>query len=98
MTPEGKLQSLVQTYLNARKILNFRTQMGYQSGLPDIIAIYKGYFIGIELKRPDKKGVATGQQSFIIKTLQKAGAIAGIVESIEDLEKLLNKAEEEDKL
>lgn len=94
MTPEGKFQDAVQTYLNARKILNFRTQMGWLSGLPDIIAIYKGYFIGIELKRPDKKGVASGQQEYIIDIIRKAGAIAGIVESMEDLENLLEEAEQ----
>ena len=93
MTPEGKLQDAVQAYLNARKIFNFRTQMGYNSGYPDIIAIYKGYFIGIELKRPDKKGVATEQQSKFVEYIRNANGIAGIVESIEDLESLLEEAE-----
>lgn len=93
MTPEGKLQEAILKYLNARKIFNFRTQMGYQSGYPDIIAIYKGYFIGIELKRPDKKGIATGQQSKFVEYIRCADGIAGIVESIEDLEKLLQEAE-----
>lgn len=94
MTPEGKFKKEVETYLNARKIFNFRTQMGYQSGFPDIIAIYKGYFIGIELKRPDDKGVATGQQKQFVEYIRYADGIAGIVESLEDLEKLLEEAEQ----
>lgn len=68
--------------------------MGFYSGLPDMFAIYKGILIGLELKREDKKGVATSQQNATISLLKDAGAVAGLVDSISDVEELLKKAEE----
>ena len=53
---ETDLQNKVISYLDGRQIFNFRYQAASnQYGMPDIIAIYRGYFIGLELKTDDGK-------------------------------------------
>jgi len=89
MTPEGKLLKQIQAYLNKHRIWHYRTQMGMAAGLPDIIAIYRGYFVGLELKRPDGKGKATLQQEKVINDIQEAGGFAAIIESEAQLQWLL---------
>lgn len=92
MTPEKTFQNEVIKYLKKHKIWHYRSQMGNMSGLPDIIACYEGIFVGIELKRPDGKGRATQQQLLTIDQIFNAGGIAGVIESIDQLEKLLRLA------
>lgn len=97
MTPETRFKNQVEKYLNEHRILHFRNQMNSDSGLPDITAIYKGFYIGIELKREDGKGRATKQQEDIIELIKNAGGIAGVVDSMHDLELLLKQAEDREK-
>lgn len=52
-------------------------------GVPDIIAVSKGRFIGVEVKRPGGKQ-STEQKSFQ-KALELAGGIYWIVYSLNDL-------------
>jgi Holliday junction resolvase len=51
-TPEGKIQAEIIKYLKANKIWNIRYNANVTYGLPDIIGIYRGYFIGVEVKTP----------------------------------------------
>ena len=91
--PEEKFKDNVEKYLDSHKIMHYRNNMGFNSGYPDITAIYRGYYIGIELKREDGKGRASGSQLQMIRWIREAGGIAGVVASINDLEKLLEEAE-----
>lgn len=52
MTPEGKVKKLVTTALKSRGIwYYFAAANGYgRSGIPDIIAVVRGVFVGIECK------------------------------------------------
>lgn len=86
---EKDFQNRVLQYLNEHKVWHYRTQMGMQAGLPDIIAIVNGMFVGIELKREDGKGRATLQQEKVIADIRSAGGVAAIISGMEDLETLL---------
>lgn len=57
MTPEGKVKKQVKKILDDLGAYHFSPMMdGYgRSGVPDIIACYKGKFIGIECKAGDNK-------------------------------------------
>jgi len=57
MTPEGKVKKQVKKVLDDVGAYHFSPMMdGYgRSGVPDIIACYKGKFIGIECKAGDNK-------------------------------------------
>ena len=62
MTPEGKVQNDVKHYLKQNRIYNWRFQaQSNLNGIPDILCLYKGFFIGLELKR-EKGGHATQLQ------------------------------------
>lgn len=58
-----------------------------EHGIPDIIACYKGRFIGIEAKEPGNKPselqLAHGRQ------IKKAGGIFGVCYSLDDVKKLI---------
>ena len=55
-----------------------------QAGLPDLFAIKKGKFIGLEVKRPG--GKVTDLQFRMLKELQDHGASTAVVRSVEQLE------------
>lgn len=91
---ELKFQEKVIKYLTDRKIWHFRYTASVIFGIPDIIAIHNGYFIGIELKRPDGKGKPSELQKLTVQSIIDAGGIAKAnVETIEEIEELLRIAE-----
>ena len=92
---ESEFQKEVLTYLKAHKIWHYRTQMGTQSGLPDIIACVHGLFVGLELKRPDGKGKLTLQQEKVIKDIKATGGFAWSISDMEQLKALLDFIEEQ---
>jgi hypothetical protein len=56
MNQETKIQRKIQAFLNERKIFNYRVNADKNTiGIPDIIACYRGYFLGIEVKTPKGK-------------------------------------------
>lgn len=85
---ETKIQNDIVKYLNEHKIWNFRYQaVVNQFGIPDIIAIYKGYFVGLEVKT--ETGRATELQKKTLASIRNAGGYGAFVTSIEDVENLL---------
>lgn len=89
---EKDFQKEVIKYLKEQKIWHYRTQMGQQSGIPDIIAVYEGMFIGLELKRPDGKGKATQQQLKVLEDITNAGGIARLVSNLDEVKTALKQA------
>lgn len=71
-----------------------RLQMGAQSGYPDIIVCYNGFFIGIELKREDGKGAPTEQQLKMRMDIESSGGKSVIISSMEELDEVLSSCED----
>jgi hypothetical protein len=66
---------------------NFKSMPKYSlNGVPDIILIKDGIFIGLEVKRP--KGVQSENQKEFERRTKQAGAQYHIVTSIDDVQKL----------
>jgi len=61
-------------------------------GLPDIIGCYKGWFVGIEAKRPGRS--PTKMQHYIMKRIEAAGGFAASIHSVEEAEAFLNEIDE----
>jgi penicillin-binding protein-related factor A (putative recombinase) len=60
------------------------------SGWPDIVGAYKGKAIAFEVKRPEPYGTPlTKLQAETLEKWKSAGAIAGVVRSVEDAKELL---------
>lgn len=93
MTPEGKIQASILRYLREHRIWHFRANAGVgPSGLPDIIAIYKGYFIGLEVKTPT--GRPTELQILMQNSIREAGGHSEIVRSVDEVESILRRIDE----
>ena len=56
-------------------------------GSADLIGIYRGKFLAIEIKMPGKK--TTKEQEIFLQAIRNNGGIAGVVHSPEDVESLL---------
>lgn len=87
---ESKVQEEIISYLKKNRVYHFRFQaQSNLNGLPDIICLYKGFFIGLELKR-EKGGKPSGLQLRKIKTINDNGGVGIIVRSVFEVELLLD--------
>jgi Holliday junction resolvase len=92
-TPEGKIQTEIVKYLKENKIWHFRYNAQVTYGMPDILAIYHGYFIGIEVKA--LKGRATELQIKMKESIEDAGGYHIFAKSVDDVYKLIRSIEQE---
>jgi len=67
------------------------------SGVSDIIGIYKGIFLAIEVKREHPKTYPTKQQKEFIQQIENEGGIAFVARSIEDVKNNLNLVDKKNK-
>lgn len=85
---ESKVQEEIISYLKKNRIYHFRFQaQSNLNGLPDILCLYKGLFIGLELKR-EKGGTPSGLQLRKIGTINDNGGIGVIVRSVKEVKLL----------
>ena len=61
------------------------------NGVPDIICCYKGRFLGLECKLPG--GRLTELQKRAIEQINRAGGFACRVESVEDVKRVIERAD-----
>lgn len=60
-------------------------------GIPDIIAVWRGLFIGIETKAPGKKKNVTPNQKAQLRGIHAAGGLALVIDNPQDLEDRLRR-------
>lgn len=58
------------------------------AGVPDLLACYRGRFLGLEVKQPGQK--PTRLQLHVLGRIEAAGGAAGIVRSKADVERILD--------
>lgn len=66
----------------------------FQFGRPDINACYKGRCVRIEVKTPDHGNKASKAQEIDIKKWKKAGAVAFVAYSLEEVQEVFKDLEE----
>jgi len=77
-------QNTIPVFSNGR----FRSMPKYsKTGVPDIILVRNGTFVGIEVKT--KKGVQSENQKKFQKDLEKAGGEYYLVDSLQEIQKIL---------
>lgn len=71
----------------------FKTHGGpfQQAGLPDIIGLHRGRFVGIEVKLPGREDTLTKLQSKTLKLISTFGGVAFMTTSVLDTKKQLRK-------
>jgi hypothetical protein len=92
-TPEGKIQAEIIKYLKDNKIWHFRYNASVTYGMPDIIGIYNGFFVGIEVKTPG--GRATELQDRMKDSIEENGGYHVFATSVEDVYNLIRRIEKE---
>ncbi len=86
MPRESTLQNKVIDYLESIGAYVFNvagTGMG-RKGTPDLLICYRGKFIAIEVKMPG--GKTSKLQEYELAKVRKAGGIAKVIHSMEELE------------
>jgi hypothetical protein len=92
---ESEIQRQVLEYLKARNIFHFRApnrpaknrRYNLKGGVPDIIAVINGTFIGLEIKT--ETGVQSEDQKNFEKDLKKAGGKYYIIRSLKETHETL---------
>lgn len=93
---ESQIQRQVLEYLKTRNIFHFRApnrpaknrRYNLKGGVPDIIAVVKGSFIGLEIKT--ETGVQSEDQKDFEKDLKKAGGKYFIIRSLKEAHSILS--------
>jgi len=97
-SPESRLQQKIKKALeNAFPgSFWFKSHGGpyQQKGIPDLIGVVQGKFIGVEVKVPGREHNLTDIQKHTIELINKAGGIAfmstSVEHSVETIQKRLN--------
>ena len=90
---EQGLQKKIQDYLKSQDFYVFKTIQTNRAGVPDVIACASptGTFVGIEVKigynKPRKL------QQYHIEAIKKAGGVAGVCWSLQEVKDLLEENE-----
>lgn len=94
-TPEGKLKKDIKMMLRARGASYFPIPGGAygMSGAPDMIACYKGRFIGIEGKTYE--GRQSQEQKEREQWIKVSGGIYVLARRVRDVEEVLDGVDEE---
>ena len=77
------------TYKRDAWFLNVCGSASQRSGIPDIICVINGKFIGVELKREDGSGRPSEQQLIECKKINRAGGHAIVSDSFEEVKKFI---------
>jgi len=95
-TPEGEIKDQVRKILDEMGAYYFfPAANGYgRTGIPDVVACYKGHFIGIECKAESKQPTALQQRE--LDNIEKARGTGVLVnaDNIDNLKNLLENAYE----
>jgi hypothetical protein len=62
----------------------------YGAGWPDLVGVYKGLFLGIEVKLPTTRNTVTDLQAATMAEMRAAGALALMLSSVRQLDHLLD--------
>lgn len=86
---EKNIENRIKSYLKSKGAYYFKHHGNQfsQVGVPDIIACYKGRFIGIEVK--NEAGKTSPLQDVNLKMINDAGGIGIVARSVEDVRKRL---------
>ena len=89
---ERDIQTAICKYLNGCSEtwhINVPGGSMVKRGTPDILVCHKGRFIALELKRPDGNYGVTHAQRGVMKSITKAGGVAAVVTSVQDVAEVL---------
>lgn len=92
MTTEAAITEAIIRWLRSRGAHVIKTYGGpYRRGLPDLIGVYRGQALALEVKRPG--GKPTQLQEYELSRWAAAGAVAAVVTSVDEVKQLIEEVE-----
>lgn len=90
--PEARIQRSIQGEIRARGgyCIKIHGSPLMPEGTPDILACYKGYFLGFEVKTPATKDEVSPAQSLRLQQIRMAGGGAYVVYTVEQVKRHLD--------
>ena len=87
---EKSIETKIKSYLKSKGAyyVKYFGNKFSQVGVPDILACYKGRFIGIEVK--NEKGKTSPLQDINLQQIKEAGGISIIARSVEDVQHVID--------
>jgi hypothetical protein len=91
-TPEGKVKAAIRKELDRQGIWHYIAAAGPYSvhGIPDIVCVWQGRALYIEVKAPGKRAGTTANQQRMLRLIAEAGGIACVVDSVEQIKEILS--------
>jgi len=88
---ETKITEAIHKYLDSVDAWYFKVwgNAFQMSGVPDTVGCYRGRFVALETKTAE--GRLRGNQKKRIRDIRKAGGVAEVVRSVEDVQTILDK-------
>ena len=87
--PETRLHNKIKARLEARGAWVTKIHGGiYSSGVPDLLACYRGLFLGLEVKLPTNKSKATKLQEAQLRAIRRAEGLGFVIRSVEAADKV----------
>lgn len=87
---EKQIENEIKGYLDELGAYHIKTLGGsVPAGTPDILACIEGRFVAIEVKK-EIGGIVSELQKFKIREVRKAGGLAFVARSVNDVERELN--------
>lgn len=89
--PEAKLTSKIRRYLNTLEDSFFwkvRGGPGQHKGVSDLVGVYHGKFVALEVKTPENRTGLTLYQREFLKKVKRAGGKAYVVRSLRDVKRV----------
>lgn len=82
--PETRLHDKIKARLEERGAWVTKIHGGiYSSGVPDLLACYRGFFLGLEVKLPTNKSKATKLQEAQLRAIRRAEGYGHVIRSVE---------------
>ena len=86
-TPEGRVKDDIKAYLTQLGAYQYwPVPMGFGAATIDCLACYKGWFIGIEVKRPDTRPKPTRRQLTILDEIASSNGATVVAYGVEDVQ------------
>ena len=81
----------IKTGLRQGQIKNFMIRFG-PAGMSDIIGMYKGRFLAIEVKLPERRDNVTEIQCGFIANVRAQGGLAGVATNVDEALEILKES------
>lgn len=92
---ESAVVKRICTYLKAKGAWWVKTTGVSKVGCPDLLVCYRGWFIALEVKRPQIGRVSVKQHAELSKIIEADG-IAQVVTSVEEVDRILRLIDAQD--